>query len=381
MTKRIALLFEYPTLNGGERSMLQVLELIDQNELEIVALAPESGRLADALRQHAFRHVSLSLRDEEEVRLPRDEACERLVEAVSRASPDLVHANSLTMGRLTGSMADRLQIPTVAHLRDIMGLSRGAIADLNRNRVLIAVSQATRDFHIEQGLDPGRTYTIHNGIDSDRFVPRKRTGRLCRALNVPMKSFVILTVGQISLRKGQNVLAAAAPSIVEHLPEAQFVIVGERNSLKAESIAFERDFIKQFSDAGLRDRLHCLGYRNDVAQLMNEADLLVHPAKQEPLGRVLLEAAASGLPIIATAVGGTEEILANGESARLIASGEADGLVAAVLELASSRILRRRFSEAARRRVKRDFTNQATVQRLLLIWCMLLQSPTNQRIE
>lgn len=374
MTDRIAILFEYPTLNGGERSMLQALASSDRTLFELVALAPESGMLADALAQQGIDHVPMTLRDDHGVRLPREGACRRLVDAVQRVSPDLLHANSLSMGRLSGSVAEELQIPTVAHLRDIIGLSRAAIDDLNRNRMLLAVSKATRDFHVEQGLEPGRVSVIYNGIDCDLFRPRWKTGQLCRELNIPTSSFVILTIGQIGLRKGQDVLAAAVPNIVAAVPAAHFVVVGERNSSKAESIAFEKAFVECFTDAGLSNRLHCLGYREDVAQLMNEADLLVHPAKQEPLGRVLLEAAASGLPIVATAVGGTAEILANNESARLIEPGNAEELGRAIVELASDEKQRQCLAKAARRRVKRDFTNFTAVQRLSLLWHAVLGS-------
>ena len=368
MPRRIALLFEYPTLNGGERSMLQTLELLDSREFEIIALAPTAGPLAEALRAHSIRHVPFSLRDADDVRLPREQACEQLVESIRNQAPDLLHANSLSMGRLTGAVAEQLAIPCVAHLRDIVGLSRSAIRDLNQNRALIAVSQATRDFHVAQGLSAARTRVMLNGIDSDRFQPRPKTHTLCRELNVPETSFIVLMVGQIGLRKGQDVLAAAARPIAEALPQVQFVIVGERNSSKDETIAYEANLETEFASAGLGDRFHKLGYRDDVDHLMNEADLLVHPAKQEPLGRVLLEAAASGLPIVATHVGGTTEIVTDSTSARLIAPNNHVQLAGAVIGLAADKRLRERLAAAARRRVTSDFTPRAVADKMAEVW-------------
>ena len=272
------------------------------------------------------------------------------------------------MGRLTGAVAQQLAIPSVAHLRDIIGLSRTAIRDLNQNRALIAVSQATRDFHVGQGLSAARTEVILNGVDSDRFRPRPRTHTLCRELKVPETSFIVLTIGQIGLRKGQDVLADAARAIAEALPQVQFVIVGERNSSKDETIAYEANLETEFARAGLGDRLHPLGYRDDVDHLMNEADLLVHPAKQEPLGRVLLEAAASGLPIVATDVGGTAEIVSDGLSARLVPPGECGPLAEAVIELAADKRLRERLASAARQRMTSDFTPRAVADKMADVW-------------
>ncbi len=368
MPRRIALLLEYPTLNGGERSMLQTLELLDSREFEIMALAPTAGRLAEALRVTSIEHVPFDLRDDADVRLPRDQVFAKLVELIRRQAPDLLHANSLSMGRITGAMAEQLAIPCVAHLRDIIGLSRAAISDLNRNHTLIAVSHATREFHIAQGLSARRTRVIFNGVDSDRFRPRPKTDALCRELKIPGTSFVVLTIGQIGLRKGQDVLAAAAPAIAKDVSQVHFVIVGERNSSKDETIAYETKLESEFARAGLDDRLHLLGYRDDVAHLMNEADLLVHPAKQEPLGRVLLEAAASGLPMVATDVGGTAEIVTDGMSARLVIPNDCEQLADAVIELAGDKKRRARFTAAARQRVTRDFTPRAAADNLTQVW-------------
>jgi glycosyltransferase involved in cell wall biosynthesis len=374
MPHRLALLFEYPTLNGGERSMLQALELIDPGEFEMIALAPSSGRLANALRAVSVQHVPFDQRDARNLRLPRVEVCQRLVATMHDTSPSLLHANSLSMGRLTGVASKHLTIPCTAHLRDIIGLSRAAINDLNRNRALIAVSQATRDFHVAQGLSAERTSVIVNGVDCERFRPRPKTQSLCRELNIPDASFVVLTVGQIGLRKGQDVLAAAAPAISKCVPYVEFVIVGERNSSKEETITYEANLKNAFARAGLGARLHVLGYRDDVDRLMNEADLLVHPAKQEPLGRVLLEAAASGLPIVATNVGGTAEIVADDLSARLVASNDQAELAGAVIELASDARLRARLAAAARQRVTDEFTPRAAAKHLTEVWRRAIES-------
>jgi len=373
MPRRIALLFEYPTLNGGERSLLQTLELLDSREFEIIALAPTAGRLADALRAKSIQHVPFDLRDHADVRLPRDQVLAKLVELIRRQAPDLLHANSLSMGRITGTLAAQLAIPCVAHVRDIIGLSRAAISDLNQNHTLIAVSHATREFHIAQGLSAARTRVIFNGVEADRFRPRRKTDALCRELKIPETSFVVLTIGQIGLRKGQDVLAAAAPAIAESVSQVHFVIVGERHSSKDESIAYESKLESDFARAGLGDRLHLLGYRDDVEHLMSEAHLLVHPAKQEPLGRVLLEAAASGLPIVATDVGGTSEIVTDGVSARLVAPNDCEQLADAVIELAGDHTLRGNFATIARNNVNRIFTPQAAADNLTDVWHQALE--------
>ena len=92
---------------------------------------------------------------------------------------------------------------------------------------------------------------------------------------------------------------------------SHLAIVGERYSAKEEAIEFENILRATASHPPLGGRVHFLGVRSDVSRLMNEATLLVHAARQEPLGRVLLEAMSTGTPTVATEVGGTAEILAS----------------------------------------------------------------------
>jgi len=352
--------------------MLQDLESVNPREFDVVAIAPAEGRLADELRRRSVEHCAIELRDDYGKRLPRPQVCTRLAETIKHVSPALVHANSLAMGRLTGAIASDAT-RGLSHLRDIIGLSRAAIDDLNRNRMLIAVSEATRSFHIERGLDPKLTRVIRNGVDCRRFQPRPATGMLCRELDLPAASFIVLTIGQIGLRKGQDVLAEAASAIVSRVSETHFVVVGERNSAKSESVEYERNLPARFRRAGHQDRLHCLGYREDVERLLNEADILAHPAKQEPLGRVLLEAAASGLPIVATDVGGTSEIVTDGVSARLVAAASSAQLAEAVIELAEDEEKRHRFATSARRRMLREFSAESASAHVCAAWRELLQ--------
>ena len=178
---RVALLFEYSTLNGGERSMLACIDWlrVQSPDVEFVAIASPIGRLNQALVERQMEVIPWSTTpDWNRVRPGRDVIEGSLIEAVYHAQADLLHANSLAMGRLVGRFVERLAIPTTTHLRDILRLSHAAIADLNRNRRLIAVSNATRDFHVSRGLDATRVVVVRNGIDLDAFQPQVATGWL-----------------------------------------------------------------------------------------------------------------------------------------------------------------------------------------------------------
>ena len=229
-------------------------------------------------------------------------------------------------------------------------LSGQAVADLNANRRLLAVSRATRDFHIARGVEAGKTHVLYNGVDLMRFKPLEPTGWLHRELGLPADAMLIGSVGQLVLRKGQDVLARAALALAERFPRVHYVFVGERFSQKLEAAEFEQNLRRCFDLGPLAGRGHFLGVRGDVPEILPELTLLVHAARQEPLGRVLLEAAASGVAVIATDVGGTREIFtAEANAARLVPPDDPAALVAAMAELLEDERLRRRMGAAATR--------------------------------
>ncbi|MGO8751896.1 MAG: glycosyltransferase family 4 protein [Thermoguttaceae bacterium] len=394
--RRILLLFEYPTLNGGERSIWAMLEGVRRSGFDVAAVAPPIGPLADALRADGVEVVSLYGSDALPQRLSQARLRAELAGRLDYLRPDLLHANSLAMGRLSGPVAAEAGVPSIAHLRDILKLSGRAIDDLNCHTRILAVSQATRAFHARQGVTREKLDVLYNGVDGEKFRPRSKTGYLHRELGLPIHIPLAGTIGQIALRKGHDVLAQAAGMLLGpatekadgpalsrgrvpraaccpcrgdtggqaasgtpandqvHPSDLHFVIVGARHSEKAESRRFEGSL--HTAAERLSGRFHFLGVRDDVDRLLNELTLLVHPARQEPLGRVLLEAAACGLPIVATAVGGTAEIFPPGsDSARLIPPGDPQALASAVAQLLEDPALRAAMGMAARQRVLEAF--------------------------
>jgi glycosyltransferase involved in cell wall biosynthesis len=362
---RVALVFEFGSLNGGENSMLTVVDQLQDRDVEFVALAPGEGPLQAALESREVRTLPFDVRDAGGHRRSREQLLEELRVQLAETNCELVHANSLSMGRLTGAIADELPMPTVAHLRDILKLSQSAVRDLNRNACLVAVSKAARKYHIAQGMKAELILTMYNGVETERFQPLPADGELRRELGLLPADFLVLTVGQIGLRKGQDILAEAAVLLSPRLSRAHYLWAGQRCSNKEESLRFEEQVIRRLSEGG---RLHLLGYREDMPRLMNAADVLVHPAHQEPLGRVLLEAAAAGLPIVATDVGGTAEILRDGESALLVPPADPQSLAEAILKLAQNPDLRSRLANKARQKILTDFPIETAASNLHALW-------------
>jgi glycosyltransferase involved in cell wall biosynthesis len=353
---RLLILCEYSTVLGGERSMLATLPAVAAAGYEICIAAPSTGALPALIHNGGISHIAWSTHDETGRRRPLAELRSDLAVAIRHVAPDLIHANSLSTARIAGPVASDLGVRSIGHLRDIIKLSSNAVADLNQHHALIAVSNSTRDFHIQQGLQAQKCHVLYNGVDLREFHPRPATDHLHRELGLPIDSRLIAVIGQLGLRKGTDIALTAARNTIEQFAETHWLVVGERTSTKAESIDFENRLRQMAAESPLAGHIHFLGNRTDIARLLSECTLLVHAAHQEPLGRVLLEAAASGLAIVATNVGGTPEIFpADSGAAILVPPNDPGAISDATASLLVNESLRLSYALAARRRAELAF--------------------------
>lgn len=338
--------------------MLAAIEVIGE-AIDPVVLGPTDGALAEMVRSLGLEFYPCDSLDDEGKRLSQEMRRHRYAQAIQEVKPTVVHANSLSTARLIGPVAQALGVRSLGHLRDIMRLSARAIDDLNCNDRLLAVSQATRSFHIAQGLDPARTDVLYNGVDLERFRPRPRSGDLHRELGLPPDAQLVVTIGQIGLRKAPDLL----PEVAARVPEAFFLVVGSRWSEKDESRQLEADL--QAASVRLDGRIRLLGVRTDVAQILNEVDLLFHPARQEPLGRVLLEASAAGTPVVATDVGGTVEIFPPDlDAAVLVGKDDVAVMATSISDLLRDSVRCATLGRNARRRAEAQFDVKLSAEKL-----------------
>lgn len=294
---RALLVSEYGALNGGEFSFLAALPVLQDAGIEFVAAVPAESGFAAELANRNVQVVPFSFHSDG-ARKEQSEIRDELNRLIESLSPNIVHANSLAAGRILGPVTADLKAVGLGYVRDIIKLSRKAIDDINQLDRIVAVSRATADFHIANGMSAEKVTVIHNGVDLRRFQPSRHH-----------EPGVCLCVGQIGMRKGIDLALKMLSKAFKQVPEAELWIVGQRHSEKDEAIVYEQQ-LHQFADENfLPGEVKWLGRRTDIPELMQKANLLVHAAKQEPLGRVLLEASAAGLPIVTTDVGGTPEIM------------------------------------------------------------------------
>ena len=362
---RVLVFCEFGTLNGGEHSLLAVLPRLLKNGIQPVVAVPSHSELDQqllALGVETLPWNPQALGQQQNSVAQRREIIQQLVD---RVEPDLVHANSLSMTRLSGPVARRLGIASLGHLRDMMNISQQGVEDLNCHRRLLAVSRATRDWYLERGVDGHRLHVLYNGVDLEQFCPGKAQGNLHRELELPAELPILGGIGQIGLRKGWEVLLQSLHQVRRKFPQVHLTLVGERHSEKQEAIDYQQHLKELAGQDELQGHVHFLGRRGDVTDLLKQWTMLIHPARQEPLGRVLLEAAASGCPVVATDVGGTREIFPDDQQGALLVPAESpEQLANAICRLLAAPEMGRLLGETGRQRAEAQFAPAASADQL-----------------
>lgn len=376
---RIVFTLEYPTVSGGEQSLLEFLHVLDRERFAPVGLIPARGELSKRLEvlEVPF-HIFSSGRGKEK-RSP-EEVSQGLAEILGRMKADLVQGNSLSMGFYTGAAGELAGIPSVAHLRDILRVSRTKMKMLQRNSALVAVSRAVSNWYADQGFPPHRIEVVYNGVDCTNIFPPnsrdtekiRRTFR--REVDASPESVLVGMAGQISLRKAPDIFLEAARLIRKAGRKALFCLAGKRFSEKEESVQLERNLHRFVKKNRLEDSVRFLGYLSDVRFFYSGIDILVNCSLQEPLGRVILEGMANGRAVVATNVGGTPEILRSGREGLLVPPGDHAALAEALELLLGDPGLRDRLGASARKRVQEFFSLQGMKEKIEGIYEQLLRS-------
>ncbi|MCC6531324.1 MAG: TIGR03088 family PEP-CTERM/XrtA system glycosyltransferase [Burkholderiales bacterium] len=221
-----------------------------------------------------------------------------------------------------------------------------------------AVSKDLERYLIEQiGIAPARIDQIYNGVDIARYRPADIERADDLAGGGSRRALRFGTVGRLQAVKDQVTLvrafAQAARGAPDAMREARLVIGGDGPS-RAEI----EDEIRR---SGMADRIDLLGQIDDVAALLRSFDVFVLPSRDEGISNTILEAMASGLPVLATRVGGNPELVREGDTGQLVESGDPCALARWLVRYAQDTALRRAQGRAARIRAEGSFSLQSMV--------------------
>jgi glycosyltransferase involved in cell wall biosynthesis len=345
----------------------------------VSAPGPWVDRLADdwGVRHESLHHATRSASPGQDAL-----AFGELVRILRRLRPDIVHTHNPKPG-LYGRVAARLAgVPVVVNT--VHGLyatpedpwaRRAVVYGLERFASMFSQSelvQNVEDLAVLRrlGVAGEKLVLLGNGVDLERFRPardEREAARARAALGIGPDKVVAGTVGRLVWGKGFRELFAAAEALRTRLPELVFCVVGPEDPDKGDAM------VPADLDAARRlGNVVFAGHRDDVEQLYRGLDLYVLPSHREGFPRSAMEAAASGLAVVATDIRGCRQVVDEGVTGLLAPLRDVGALAAAIRALVEDEPRRTAMGRAARKKAEAEFDDRDVVQRTLATYRRLL---------
>lgn len=230
--------------------------------------------------------------------------------------------------------------------RLVRGLVRVRNAWLRDACAFVAMSRAIRDEMLGAGVPAERIALLPHGVDTRRFRPASPSERAALREKLGLGAGILLVYsGRLLRGKGLDTLLDAFAAVSEGRPGLHLALVG---SGEGQALSVEDELRRRVREGGLLGRVSFAGRVDAVEDHLRAADLFVFPSEFEALGIALVEAAACGLPAVATRTGGIVDVVEDGVSGRLVAPRDAAGLAEAIAALAGDAAARAEMGRAAR---------------------------------
>jgi glycosyltransferase involved in cell wall biosynthesis len=380
--RRVCHLITRLELGGAQQNTLYSVANHDRARFEVSLWAGRGGILDDAARAIPDAEVRLlPFLKHPVVPLADAIAVARLAGMLRRGRIDLLHTHSSKagiVGRAAAAIAGTRAVVHTVHgwsFNDTQGpATRRLYVALERlaarrTHALVFVSEADRDRGAALGIgDPARYHLFRSGIDRGLYEARPGTREATRrALGYAPEDFVVGTLACLKAQKAPLDFVAAADAAGRDDPRLRFFIAGDGE--------LRPDVEREVAARGLAGRFRLLGWREDAAEVLAAMDLFVLTSRFEGLPRAVLQAMAAGVPVVATAVGGTPEVVRDGVTGRLVPPGNPEAAAGAIVELARDPDRRARCVAAARERLGEEFDIRGMVRSLDALYACLLDRP------
>lgn len=327
---RIRVLYYYPYLSfdtGSPKALAQFIDTLDRRIFEPVFCARGDGPLPRALAARGVEIVpgaaaSISARHP----VAALAAIRRQMARLRAWRIDVVHANTFDWNTDLILAAWALRTPVILHVHNPLNIALQNLERLAARKVLFC-SQFEMGNCGHVGRIAGKTDVVYNVIDTTVF---ERSRAIRASLGIPDGAIAIGTVAQVVHRKGIDVFLDAARQLLRERDDLVFVVAGPVMESERE---FGDRMLAAADEPELRGHVRFLGPRSDIPDVLASLDLFVLASRAEPLGIVVLEAMATGLPVIASRVGGIPEMLTSPDVGTLVEPITAGAFAAAIRDV------------------------------------------------
>lgn len=357
------------TWRGGQNQVLVTVMGLRALGHRTLVVAHPSGELRQRAKE-GLDVIALAPRTEMDL-----SAAWRLSRLIKQVKPDIIHAHDphgVAMAAMALSMSTQpAKPPLVASRRVDFRMQGNSLSRWKYRQVdcFICASDAIRQILLADGVPPLRAVTVHEGIDLSR-VDAAPPANLHAELWLPHHAPLIGNVAALVPHKGQRHLIESAALVVRQVPDARFVVAGE-GELRP---VLER----AIRDHHLEKHVLLLGFRPDVLSLHKAFDIFAMSSITEGLGTSLLDAMASGKPVVATAAGGIPEVVVDGETGFLVPPRDHEAMANSLVTLLKDEQLRQRMGRAGLVRARRKFSADRMVQQTLRVYERVARQPHHE---
>jgi len=342
-------------IGGAEVSLLSLLKEINKDYFCPIVVVPTNGLLTEKLKRFGIEAEVIRITE-----FSRRKFLQFLVNVfrlaffIRKKNIKLVQSNSIYVAEQSFLAAKLAGVPCICHVRDLApvlgaGMLR-SMAFKNAQRI-IAISEAVKKDLVEKLRIPeNKIIRIYNGVDTKEFSPDISTNNFRDEFMLGSKKLVGM-IGRFSPEKGQEFFLKAAAEIIKENNEVIFIFVGDA---KLGSEKFKEGMIDLSSRLNLKDNTLFVGFRDDLPNILPVLDMLVVPSRAEPFGRVIIEAFACGVPVIAANSGATPEIISK-DSGILIEPNNIGQLKQSVIELLKNPLRAKQMGQEGRKIVLEKF--------------------------
>ncbi len=229
----------------------------------------------------------------------------------------------------------------------------------------------------EGSSDSTRIVAVPNAVDTEKFTPGPKAPAKER-VGAPSGRPLVLMLANLAPHKGQETVIRAATRLKERAVDATFWLAGSERDGKS---AYTERLKALIQDAGVGDRLQLLGQRSDAAELLRAADFFLLPSTREGLPLSVLEAQASGVPVLAAPTAGVPEVVQDSQTGYLIPADDADGYADRIERLLAAPETYHRVAEQARAKTTREYNWQVFCEHIIGLYEELLEQPSRDQSD
>jgi len=337
-------------LYGGALQVMYLLRGLAAQGHRNILVCPANSAIAKAAAEYADVHPMPMTGDLDLAFIVR---LYRLIKAIR---PDLVHLHSRRGADVLGGLAARFAgVPVIVTRRVDNPEPAWWVHQKYRlyDRV-IAISQGIGDVLQREGVPLTKLRVVRSAVDTERYRPQCNRTWFDETFHFPADGPVIGMVAQFIERKGHRCLLDALPQVLHEFPQSQFMFFGKG--------PLEHDIATRIQAENLTANVHLAGFRDDLECVLPCLTAIVHPAEMEGLGVSLLQAAAAGVPIVATHVGGIPEAVRDGVNGWLVSPNDPPTLAQAILQLLRDPARAKGLGTAGRELMEKEFSIAAMVE-------------------